>query len=636
MSRGAYSIGPKIGIDGESEFRKAIAGISNQMSNLGSEMRLVTSQFDKNEVSMESLSAKSGVLNKRIEQQQQYVKTLGEVLGSVTEKYGEGSEAAMKYQAKLNDATAKLNDMNRDLQDNEKQMKSLKDESSLTSKELDILSGSARENGESFKTMSEKMKDAGKALSDLGGKLKIVSGLAAGALVAGVKYASDFEQAVGKVEDTFGAFSREIEDWSKTSLKNFGIARGTALEMAALYGNMGKGVGLADKAAAEMSTTLTGLAGDLAAFHNVSIDQASKALEGIFTGQGQSLKGLGIIMNDATLKSFAMANGFRKNMKNMTELEKVQLRYAFILDQTEVAQGNVVKTSGDTATSFQIMQESLKELAEVLGQQLLPIITPFIQGFTRVIQGLAGLNPGMQGFILTLLAITAASAPTLIFLGNLLTSFGKIKDFLPILKSGFASLNKTILANPFVLIVAAIMAVIVILVKLYEENEAFKKGVDAVAKAISDTVKKAADAVWFKNLPATLTQIGKDMMQGLLDGIKSKISDIKKNIKDTFEGIVKDVKGTLGIRSPSRVFAGIGGNMAAGLEKGWRNAIGSVQGKIDSTVPTTVGGAGAGGGAATYNDNRIITISPQDLTMWNKIVELVQGTENSRRIQRMT
>ena len=72
----AESFGVKMGVEGEKEFKNALKEINSAFKVLGSEMNLVTSQFDKNDKSIQSLSARNGVLTKEIEAQKNKVQTL--------------------------------------------------------------------------------------------------------------------------------------------------------------------------------------------------------------------------------------------------------------------------------------------------------------------------------------------------------------------------------------------------------------------------------------------------------------------------------------------------------------------------------------------------------------------------------
>lgn len=83
------NFGLKIGLEGEREFKKSLADINNSFKVLGSEMKLVDSQFDKNDKSTEALTAHSEVLNKEIDSQKQKIETLRSALTNAAESFGE-------------------------------------------------------------------------------------------------------------------------------------------------------------------------------------------------------------------------------------------------------------------------------------------------------------------------------------------------------------------------------------------------------------------------------------------------------------------------------------------------------------------------------------------------------------------
>ena len=112
--------GFKIGLEGEKEFKKAIADINQSFKVLGSEMNLATSAFDKNDKSVESLAARNRVLNKEIEAQKQKVSTLEQALQNAADSFGENDKRTQSWQIQLNNAKAALNGMEKELEDNKK------------------------------------------------------------------------------------------------------------------------------------------------------------------------------------------------------------------------------------------------------------------------------------------------------------------------------------------------------------------------------------------------------------------------------------------------------------------------------------------------------------------------------------
>ena len=125
-----------------------------------------------------------------------------------------------------------------------------------------------------------------------------------------------------------------VNSWADSSVERMGMARQTALDMASTFGDMATSMGLTTGVSADLSMNLVQLAADLSSFKNISVERANSALTGVFTGEGEALKSLGIIMNDATLSQYAMNQGIKTSYSNMTQAEKVQLRYNYVMNQT--------------------------------------------------------------------------------------------------------------------------------------------------------------------------------------------------------------------------------------------------------------------------------------------------------------
>lgn len=238
------------------------------------------------------------------------------------------------------------------MQDQKLKVNIIGDASKLT-KALNTASGK-------LQSFGSKVNGIGKSLTT---RLTLPLGIAGG---AAIKMASDFEESLNKVNVAFGQASGEVREFAKTTLQQFGIAQGTALDMAALFGDMSTSMGLSVDAAADLSTSLVGLAGDLASFKNMNIEEVTTALAGVFTGETESLKRLGIVMTQVNLEQFAFEQGIKKTIKEMTQAEKVQLRYQFVMSKTTNAQGDFARTSEGAANQMRIFQESMKELELVL------------------------------------------------------------------------------------------------------------------------------------------------------------------------------------------------------------------------------------------------------------------------------
>ena len=309
----------------------------------------------------------------------------------------------------------------------------------------------------SLNKANKQMVNFGKKLTGVGKDLSLKLSLPiAAAGGAAIKLASDFEESLNKVDVSFKDTAKQVTDFSKTTLTQFGIAQGTALDMAAMFGDMGTSMGLTTQEAANMSTSMVGLAGDLASFKNIKIEEATTALAAVFTGETESLKRLGIVMTEANLKQFALTQGITKNIKEMTQAEKTTLRYQFVMQSSANAQGDFARTQGGAANQMRIFTESLKELGANFGQVLLPAFTEIVKKVNGFLKSLMGLDDQTKKTIAVIAGIAAAIGPILIIIGKMSTGFGVVAKVLPIVATGFKLLTTAMMANPIIAVAAAV------------------------------------------------------------------------------------------------------------------------------------------------------------------------------------
>ena len=171
----ADDFGFKIGLEGEKEFKKALSDINQSFKVLGSEMKLVESQFAKNDNSVEALTARNKVLGTEIDAQKSKIETLRAALANASTSFGETDRRTQNWQIQLNNAEAALNGMERELKENNDALEKAKSE-------LDDAENSADEFG-------DEVEEAGKQSDDAKGKFE---GLGTACKVAGATIATAF------------------------------------------------------------------------------------------------------------------------------------------------------------------------------------------------------------------------------------------------------------------------------------------------------------------------------------------------------------------------------------------------------------------------------------------------------------
>lgn len=208
---------------------------------------------------------------------------------------------------------------------------------------------------------------------------------------AAVELGSDLSEVQNVVDVSFGNMSEAADAWAKNALLNFGLSETAAKRYLGTFGAMASSFGYTNKQALGMSETLTGLSGDVASFYNISNEEAFNKLKGVFTGETEGLKSLGVVMTQTALDEFALANGFGKTTKQMTEQEKVALRLAYVTKNLDKATGDFKRTSDGYANTMRILTESWKAFQAQIGQALIQVITPVIRMLNILMQKLIQL-----------------------------------------------------------------------------------------------------------------------------------------------------------------------------------------------------------------------------------------------------
>ena len=489
--------------EGAQSFAQAFKDATSNVKALDSAVKLNSATMENSGEYLAAYQEKSKLLSEEIKKQSEVVKMAEEELARLTKEHGEGSEKVNNYQKTLNTANTKLEKLKTALADNEeamdeyadsvekagrsvseleadtnsleKQIKEQQKELVSSEKELKNLSkeygedskevqefrekiAASKENlqemqkelkanreelkayGNAAQETGDKISKFGKSVSDIGSKLNWLSVGASAALTGMFSSASDLEENINKVQVVFDDLSGSIEDWSKTTLDAYGIAQSTSLEMISLYGDMATSMGLTTEQAAQMGKELVGRAGDMASFKNVSLDVAQSGLAAIFTGQAESLKKFGIVMTEANLNAYALAQGFAKEYDEMTQAEQVMLRYQYVMDATKNAAGDFANTNDGAANSVRVAQEALKEASATLGEEVIPLVLPLIQDVTELIKGVNALDDGTKKLIVEGLAIVAVAGPILTIGGKIISGVGwLVGTGLPALKTAFGA-----------------------------------------------------------------------------------------------------------------------------------------------------------------------------------------------------
>ncbi len=617
----AMKIGAGLALDGEKEFKKAVSGINKDLAVLGSEMGKVTAQFGSNANSMDALKAKSEVYNKQIDEQKKKIETLKSALANSAKEFGENDVKTKNWQISLNKAEA-------DLAKTENALKS-------TTDEMEDFGKSADDTGKKFGNMTGALKGAAVAI----GAVAVAAGAAAVAMGKAVVGAyADYEQLVGGVDTLFESSSQKVQEYANDAFKTAGLSANEYMEtvtsfsaslLQSLGGDTEKAAEYADRAIIDMSDNANKMGTDMASIQNAYQGFAKQnytMLDNLKLGYGGTKTEMERLLKDAgKIAGVKFDISSYADVTEAIHVMQVSMGIAgtTALEAEKTISGSISAMGGAWENLLVGFGNSNADIEKLMGnligafENVVGNITPVIENIAKSLPQAFEAMGGALGELLPTLVDTVVG-----LFGQILdTLIGLLPEFIPVVVDAIMTIVDTLIENLPLLIDAAFQLITAlaegILVALPElvpkivevvneivttitENLPLIVGVAlqiivaltaGIIKAIPGLVKSMPEIITaiVKSLKGMLSQIvgvGADIVKGLWDGIKSMITWLEDKISDFVGGIVDGIKGVLGIRSPSKVFAGIGENMALGLGAGFESTMNSVAKNIDKSIPT--------------------------------------------------
>lgn len=146
----------------------------------------------------------------------------------------------------------------------------------------------------------------------------------------------------------------------------------------AVFAQMTNSMGLVAESSINMSEAFTMLGTDIASLWNMDIDKSMKKLQGGLAGQIRPLRELGFDISQTSLEMTALNYGIEDSVKDMSQAAKVQLRWLSIMDQAEVAFGDMAKTINSPANQLRILRQQWVNLTRSIGNVFLPVVTTIL------------------------------------------------------------------------------------------------------------------------------------------------------------------------------------------------------------------------------------------------------------------
>lgn len=258
-----------------------------------------------------------------------------------------------------------------------------------------------------FQKIGTSSKHVDTARFSLGSLLKTAIGFRLGyGLLQFGQQAFELGSAITEVENVvdvaFGSMADKAYEFASTATEQYGLSELAAKQYAGTMMAMLNSTGVAQDAAAEMSTTLAGLAGDLASFYNISTDEAFMKLRSAIAGETEPMRQLGVNMTVAALQSYALSQGITKSWQSMTQAEQAMLRYNYIMSATSQQQGDYARTVNSFANQWRLLTLNVQQFASVVGQGLIAAVLPAIQAINALFSVLMRAAEAFRDFMYVL------------------------------------------------------------------------------------------------------------------------------------------------------------------------------------------------------------------------------------------
>lgn len=225
-----------------------------------------------------------------------------------------------------------------------------------------------------------------------------------------VNVASDLTEVDDVVQKTFGNMRGEMDALADSSIKNLGISRLEAYQTGSTFMAMGKSMLTSSQDAKDMALNLTKLSANMASFFNTSNKYAAIALKSIYTGETETLKQYGVVMTEINLKQFALAQGITKSYNEMSQSERVMLRYQYVMQQLGYIGDDFIDTQDSWANQTRVLKEQWKEFLGVLGTGIITVLTPLVKALNMIMGRMIAIAKSIGSVLSNVFGIQVQSA----------------------------------------------------------------------------------------------------------------------------------------------------------------------------------------------------------------------------------
>lgn len=512
----------------------------------------------------------------------------------ISDARDKGKADVLKREEQLDKARSTLTTQTQRVADAEVKLTSAKDKAAEAServtaatKQLDDAQENAAKSTQGMTSMYDRMRDSASAaagkIGDFAKKHQVQAGIIAGGIGALGKnmadYASEAEQSYGAVESIFGQHADSIVAKSQEAAHQVGLSGREYRELASGTGAMLKNMGMPMEEVSGQTQELVTLGADLAATFGGPTKDAMEAIGSLLRGEANPIERYGVSIKKADVNARMAAEGLTGLEGEALKQAEAQTMLAMLMEQTADAQGQFARETDTAAHKQQVATAAIDDAREKIGTLLLPImaeamekaaqVAEVISEHPRLFAAVAGAIGGLAGSIVVIAQVTKAV-------------------------EGLAMAFKVLgpaLTGPWAPLVAAIGAVVAALTWFFTETETgqriwqnFTEALgnlwqgfkDRTTQAIGNLVSKFNE--WRNNVQNVITAI-----KGFFTSFGNKVKETSRRAIDAVKSIPTGIKNAFSNAGSWLVNAGK--DMIRGLVDGIKSMMGRVGDAVRSVVP---------------------------------------------------
>ena len=420
---------------------------------------------------------------------------------------------------------------------------------------------------------------------------------------AAVNNYAEYEQLVGGIETLFEDLSWDVGQNAAKAFQTAGLSANeymnTAMSFAASLnqslrateGNIARSADLTDKAILDMADNANKMGTSMESIQYAYAGFAKQnytMLDNLKLGYGGTKEEMERLLADASklsgqkfdISSYADVIEAIHVVQTEMGITGTTAKEAATTIQGSTASmksawANLVTGLADDNADFDMLMSNFVDSVVTVGENIIPRIQTTIQGITQLV------SAASTTIVPLIVDTLMQNLPALLTAGV---------DLVFALVNGILDNLDTVIDCVLQLIDVIVDKLIENLPKLVEGGIKLTLGLaEGLIKALPKLLSKTPQIIrgivssLVKNLPSIIS-VGADIVKGIWRGITGMGDWLWNNVKGFFNGIVDGVKGILGIHSPSKVFAGIGENMALGLGEGWNDEFDAVKKSVNGDM----------------------------------------------------